>query len=247
MTRRLPKRGYPAYNKTHPRERRTGAALVFINHTSRIIYKEGFMHRILRMTLLIVIALSMFALPAVAEEFSADMLINAGGRQMTSKMFSKDGKQRVEIATPGGKMINIIDFKTGKVFSLMPAQKMYMELEGMDDATLKQIKDFRAGKTPPGAKKVGSEKVSGYSTDVYMVDDPKSGKTKMWYAPKLKYPVKSEGAGPMGKHSMQLTNIKEGGVSDSLFKVPAGYKKFSMPKGMPGGKMPGGMGGMKGQ
>ena len=205
------------------------------------------MLRVYKMTILLVVALLMCALPAAAAEFSADMLINAGAKQMTSKMFTKGDKQRVEINTPGGKMINIIDLKTGKMFSLMPAQKMYIAHEGMDDATLKQIKQFRSGKTPDNAKKIGSEKVAGYSTDIYQVDDPKSGKIKLWYAPKLQYPLKSEGQGPMGKHSMQLTNIKEGGVSDDLFQVPAGYKKFSMPKGMPGGKMPGGMGGMKGQ
>lgn len=201
------------------------------------------MHRILRMTLLLVIALLLCALPAAAAEFSADMLINAGGQQMTSKLFTKGDMQRAEINTPGGKMINIINFKTGKMISLMPAQKMYMEHGGMDDATLKQIKEFRAGKTPANAKKIGSEKIAGYSTEVYQVDDPKTGKTKMWYSPKLKYPLKSEGQGPMGKHSMTLANIKEGGVSDSLFKIPAGYTKFQMPKGMPGGKMPGGMDG----
>lgn len=201
------------------------------------------MHRILRMTLLSVIALLLCALPAAAAEFSADMLISAGGQQMTSKLFTKGDMQRAEINTPGGKMINIINFKTGKMISLMPAQKMYMEHGGMDDAALKQIKEFRAGKTPANAKKIGSEKIAGYSTEVYQVDDPKTGKTKLWYSPELKYPLKSEGQGPMGKHSMVLSKIKEGGVSDSLFKIPAGYTKFQMPKGMPGGKMPGGMGG----
>lgn len=205
------------------------------------------MQRILRMTLLVVIALLMFALPTVAAEFSADMQINAGGQQMTSKMYAKGDKQRVELNTPGGKMINIVDLKTGKMFSLMPAQKMYMEHGGMDDASLKQIKEFREGKTPANTKKVGSEKIAGFSTDVYEVNDPKTGKTKLWYSPKLQYPLKSEGTGPMGKHTMTLSNIKQGGVSDSLFQIPAGYQKFSMPKGMPGGKMPGGMGGMRGQ
>lgn len=205
------------------------------------------MLRVFKMTMLLVIALLVCALPAVAAEFSADMNISAGGQQMASKIYTMGDMQRMEITTPGGKMINIVDFKTGKMFTLMPAQKMYMAHEGMDDDTLKQVKAFRSGKMPANTKKVGSEKVAGYSTDVYLVDDPKSGKTKMWYSPKLMYPIKSEGQGPMGKHSMVLSNIKEGGVDGGLFKVPAGYQKFSMPKGMPKGAMPGGMGGARGQ
>jgi len=195
----------------------------------------------------LVIALLVCALPAAATDFSADVTISAGGQQIAGKMYNKGDKQRMEMNTPGGKMVTVIDLKTGKGFTLMPAQKMYMELGGMGDESLKQIKEFRSGKVPKSAKKVGSEKVSGYSTEVYLIDDPQAGKAKIWYAAKLKYPVKSEGQGPMGKHAMQLTNIKEGGVSDNLFAVPAGYKKFAMPKGMPGGAMPGGMGGARGQ
>jgi hypothetical protein len=214
------------------------------------------MPRILRLTMLLMAALLLCALPAAAADFSANVMINAGGRQITSKMYGKGDKQRMEINTPGGQMINIIDFKTGKMFTLMPAQNMYIEHQGLNDNSLKQIQEMRAGKTPANAKKIGSEKVAGYSTDVYLVRDPQAGEAKIWYAPKLKYPIKSEGQGPMGKHSMTLTNIKEGGVNGSLFQVPAGYQKFQMPKGMPGGGgmpggmgggMPGGMGGTKGQ
>jgi hypothetical protein len=200
------------------------------------------MPRVFKTAILLVIALLVCALPAAAAEFSADVTINAGGRQMTSKMYNKGDMQRMDMNTPGGKMVAVMDLTTGKGFTLMPAQKMYMSHSGMSDKSLKQIKDFRSGKVPAGAKKLGSEKVAGYSTDIYLINDPQAGEAKIWYAPKLKYPVKSEGKGPMGKHSMVLSNIKEGEVSDSLFKVPAGYKKFSMPKGMPGGKMPGGMG-----
>ncbi len=211
------------------------------------------MPRIFRMTMLLAAALLFCALPAAAAEFSADMIISAGGQQMASKMYSKGEKQRMEMNTPGGQIINIVDFQTGKMFTLMPAQKMYMEHKGLDNSSLKQIKDIRAGRTPENAKKIGSEKVAGYSTDVYQVNDPQAGQAKIWYAPKLKYPIKSEGQGPMGKHSMTLSNIKEGGVSESQFQVPAGYQKFQMPKGMPGGAgmqgggMPGGMGGARGQ
>lgn len=201
------------------------------------------MPRIFRLMMLLVAALLLCALPAAAADFSADVVISAGGQQMASKLYCQGDKQRMEMNTPGGQMINIVDFGTGKMFTLMPAQKMYIEHQGLDDNSLKQIKEMRTGKTPSNAKKIGSEKMAGYSTDVYLVKDPRAGEAKIWYAPKLKYPIKSAGQGPMGNHSMTLTNIKEGGVSGSLFQVPAGYQKFQMPKGMPGGAMPGGMGG----
>ncbi|KMY67986.1 hypothetical protein AAU61_09165 [Desulfocarbo indianensis] len=196
----------------------------------------------LKLAFWVLIAIMACALPAAASEFSADVMISAGGQQMPSKLYIKGEMQRMEMTTPGGQMINIVDFKTGNMLTLMPAQKMYIEHKSLDDASLRQIQEFRDGK-PGKAKKIGSEKVAGYKTDVYQLTDPESGQAKIWYAPKLKYPVKTEGQGPMGKHSMTLSNIKEGGVAAGVFKVPAGYQKLQMPKGMPRGGMGGGMGG----
>ena len=36
-----------------------------------------------------------------------------------------------------------------------------------------------------------------------------------------------------GEFSMEYKNIKEGNIPATVFEVPAGYQKMSMPAGMP--------------
>ena len=207
------------------------------------------MLRKLNLVMLLVMAALLCALPVAAAEFSADVLMNGGGHQMTGKIYVKGDNQRMEMNIPGGKVINIVNLTTGKMYTLMPAQKMYVEHQNLDDATIQDIRKFKDG-APPNAKKVGSETVAGYRCDVYQLQEDKDGKGKVWVSPKLKFPLKTMAQTPTGQNEMRLSNIKEGGVSDSLFKVPAGYRKFQMPKGMGGGMgggMPGGMGGRQGR
>jgi outer membrane lipoprotein-sorting protein len=58
----------------------------------------------------------------------------------------------------------------------------------------------------------------------------------MWISEKLNFPIKTEMEGSSGSMSMEYKNIQEKKIPDSLFNVPAGYQKMSMPS-MP--KMPG--------
>lgn len=45
-----------------------------------------------------------------------------------------------------------------------------------------------------------------------------------WIAKKLGVQIKTVGK----SYSMEFTNIREGGLPDTLFSVPAGYKRTSM-------------------
>jgi outer membrane lipoprotein-sorting protein len=57
----------------------------------------------------------------------------------------------------------------------------------------------------------------------------------MWVAQKLGMPIKIVSA----DHSFtqEYRDIKEGGVDDAVFEIPPGYKKMTMPAGMPPMKM----------
>jgi hypothetical protein len=56
-----------------------------------------------------------------------------------------------------------------------------------------------------------------------------------WVADKLQYSVKVQTADSKGKVSgvIEYKNFKQGPQADSLFEVPAGYTKFSMPFKVP--------------
>lgn len=176
--------------------------------------------------------LAFTAVSVAAAEFSADMVMNMMGRKMQGKLYIKGTKQRMEIQTPGGPMITIIDLKTGKSIMLMPAMKTYSEVNtgpGMSGRTIAGKKDL-----PPSAKKVGSEKVAGYTCDIYETAVDSGAKFKVWLARKLDYVLRTQGTGPRGGSVLtELKNIREGGVKNSLFAVPSGYRKMAIP-GMPG-------------
>jgi outer membrane lipoprotein-sorting protein len=183
------------------------------------------------------------AAAAGAAEFSGDLVMETGGQKITGKIYVKGDKQRLEMETPGGAMVNILDVPSRKVFVLMPAMKMYMVQELGPETGLTTL-ELGSKDLPPGAKKMGTETIAGYVCDVYEVDSPQSGKGKVWLSRELRFPLKATGRGPGGKSTMTLSNITEGGVDASRFQVPPGYQQMQMPKGMKPGApgMPGGAG-----
>jgi negative regulator of sigma E activity len=87
-------------------------------------------------------------------------------------------------------------------------------------------------------KDLGEEKVNGYKCKKfrYTSKDPSVGTTTMWISKKLNFPIKTEMEGSSGPMSMEYKNIQEKELPDSLFEIPAGYQKMSMPSmpNMPG-------------
>ena len=81
-------------------------------------------------------------------------------------------------------------------------------------------------------KKIKSETVNGIPCDKYKVtykltETAKPTSAYMWIS-KDKIAVKS--AAIDGSWSSEYKNLKRGKQAASLFEIPAGYKKFEMPK-----------------
>ena len=119
----------------------------------------------------------------------------------------------------------------------MPDLRMYMEMsaggqENIAPPTPEEMENMAE------KKYLGEEKVNGYKCKKYRFTprDPSVGATTMWISKKLNFPIKTEMKGSSGPMSMEYKNIQEKKIPDSLFNVPAGYQKMSMPT-MP--KMPG--------
>lgn len=161
---------------------------------------------------------------AAGTQFSADMVQKAGGQTQTMRYYQGDQKVRTEMKAPDGQQaISILDMQARKMFTLMPAEKMYMEIPlGADTAAW--AADDKTREEYYEVRKVGTEKVNGYLCDKYELIPKKQGleKSTTWIAQKLGYPVKSVGK----NFTMELTNIKEGTQPASLFAVPKGYQKM---------------------
>jgi hypothetical protein len=176
-----------------------------------------------------------------AMEFSADMVSTAHGLNTTSKVFAKDQKFRME--SKGAPTYSIMRGDKQVMWLVMPDQKSYMEMKA---DTSKQPRTEEKVRGEVSRKLIGTETIDGHPTQKYEITYTEAGKTEkmyQWMATDIKFPVKMAAAD--GSWIMEYKNIKMGSQPDSLFEVPSGYKKMSMPSmpGMPNmPKMPGKVG-----
>ncbi len=167
-----------------------------------------------------------------AAEFSAQMVTQgADSEGLQGKVYVKGNKIRQEFVGGEGAHISILRPDKKVVWMLMPDQKIYMEMPLTPQTSAKMM---QAPQDQSRMKLVGTEEVNGYAADKYEATDQEGGKSStqyVWVAKKLGWPIKMTSSD--NSFAMEYRNIKEGGVSDSLFEVPAGYQKMSMPAGMP--------------
>jgi outer membrane lipoprotein-sorting protein len=185
------------------------------------------------------VAISVFCMFAVcsslfAAEFSGTVVHKMAGMSSTGKVYVKGNNVRQEDSMGPMKsmMIYNADKKIGWMINL--TTKTYMEAKGenpTDPNSLdKKLKAAGAKKSPR------KETINGYPCDKYPLTpkDKTKGSQMLWVSSKLKWPLKMQttGQAPM---TMEVKNIKEGGIPDSMFTLPKGYKKAAMPNAMPGG------------
>jgi outer membrane lipoprotein-sorting protein len=171
-----------------------------------------------------------------AVEFSADTIQKSPMGNSQGKVFVKGQNIRQEMTMGGQKQIMIFQKEKGVALVLMPEMKMYMEIpvggqENIAPPTPEEMENMAE------KKYLGQEKVNGYKCKKYLFtpSDPSVGTTTMWISNKLNFPIKTETKSSSGPMLMEYKNIKEKKIPDSLFTIPAGYQKMSMPT-MP--KMP---------
>jgi outer membrane lipoprotein-sorting protein len=178
--------------------------------------------------------------------FSADMSMKLkDGKDMNGKVYFSGTKMRQEMNTSGHQMIQIMDMQKKVADTLMPEQKMYME---MDLSKMQQqhrgpkMPDLKAyDPTNPCAQledmtceKAGSETVNGRSAEKWIFKSKKDGSTiTSWIDRKIHYPIRTVSK----DMQMDLTNVQEGMPSASLFEIPPGYRKLDMGS-MMRGQMP---------
>lgn len=161
---------------------------------------------------------------AAGTQFAADMVQKVGGQTQTLRYYQGDQKMRTEMKTEDGRQaVSIIDIKARKMYTLMPEEKMYMEIPLGGD-TAAWAADDKTREEYYEVKKLGTEKVNGYVCDKYELIPREKDleKSTTWIARKLGYPIKSVGT----NFAMELTNIKEGTQPAALFTVPKGYQKM---------------------
>ncbi len=186
----------------------------------------------IKLTSFVTFLVLLFTLPSLyAAEFSADQIKKVSGMTITSKLMIKDKKMRMETEMPGNPMTSviIIDRETGNNVMLMPQQKMYFAMPaGQDTGEMPDLKELE--KEHKFTKKdLGEETVNGYKCNKIQIifDDKSKGTMTQWFSEKLQFIVKMTSKNSaQGEFTMELTNIKETSIDNSVFKVPAGYSNM---------------------
>jgi hypothetical protein len=169
-----------------------------------------------------------------AAEFSADMINTSPMGKIEGKMFFKKGNFRQEMMMGGQKQITIFRKDKNVVWVLMPAQMMYMEMQAGSQQNMAPVDPDEIDKLAE-KKYLGKENVNGYvcSKYRYSFHDKSSGSAIYWISDKFNFPIKMQAQGTSGSMSMEYRNIQEKTVPASLFNIPGGFQKMSMPM-MPG-------------
>jgi outer membrane lipoprotein-sorting protein len=181
---------------------------------------------------------------ALNKQFSADQVITAGGTTMTSKVFSDNGKMRTEMNTGGMQMVSIVRPDLQKIYSVMVAQKMIMEMPY--DAS-KVGQQMTSSGQDGKFELVGPDTVDGVACNKYKLTSKDNKISFMWIDAAKKIPLKM--AAGDNSYTLVWKNYKVGPQDASLFEPPADYQTMKMPGAgaAPAPAVPGGAPGASGQ
>jgi len=169
------------------------------------------------------IVLLLISSVAHAFDFTADVVSEARGQQVNGKIYVAGNKVRMDMA--GSASITRMD--KGVAWVLMPQQLLYVEqpidLEKVAGATEKMPGEVE--RTSLGPDMVSGRKATKYR----IVYSAPAGQASViqWVDDESKIPVKT--AAEDGSWMMEYRNLKVGPQDASVFEVPPGYKKFSLP------------------
>ena len=176
---------------------------------------------------------------AANKQFSADQTVTTANMTMTTKVYSDNGKMRTETNASGMQMVSIVRPDQQKIYSVMVAQKMVMEMPyDPSKAAPQMTSSGQDGKF----ELVGPDTVNGIACNKYKVTSKDNKTSFMWIDTAKKTPVKM--AASDNSYSVTWSNYKVGPQDPSLFEPPTDYQVMKMPgAGAPGGAPAGGAGG----
>ena len=174
------------------------------------------------------------ASPAPAQvEYSADSVLETAEFSMKGRVHYTPTRERREMVMGSGgeKMLTITRHDKKVAWTLMPAEKMYMESSIAKTKSKDDLSGYKIEQTV-----IGPETVNGVSAtkSKIIMTGPKGEKMGgfMWTT-KENIVVKMDAIAidKKQKHRFksELTNLKVGKQDPKLFEVPAGYEKMSIP------------------
>ena len=185
--------------------------------------------------LAIVSCLAFSNLPALAQEFSADLVHSRPAGALPGKVMVKGNKIRFETTNGEHGSVVILDVTQQTGFMLIPDSKMYTTLQPARTAVAIPVfhpvsPEDACGawekyvNKPGSCTKIGEETVNGRAAVRYRGVARGGDPGSAWVDRKLNFVVKWDGLAG----AAELQNIREGPQSTELFEVPKDYEKMDI-------------------
>jgi hypothetical protein len=186
------------------------------------------------------------ALPALAQtppptftfdkSYSAEQVVTArDGSTISMKMYNDNGRVRTDMVANGMNIIAIVLPAEQKVYSLLPDQKMIMEMP-YDPAKYGKEMIGTAG-FDGKTELIGPDPANGIPCNKYKVTTRANKVYFLWVDPAKNQPVKV--AAQDGSFSAVWKSYLPGPQPASLFVIPTDYQMMAMPATPGGGGAPG--------
>lgn len=167
-------------------------------------------------------------------QYSADSSTETTEMTIKEKVYSAPGKMRKEQDLGGSTQISIIRMDKGVMWTLMPDDKMYMEI------SLQQAQSQNSGVDTSAYQmeksEVGREVINGHEAIKYKVimtgsDGNKLGGFQWVVSPgiQIKLDAISKDGESKERIKVELTNLKIEPQDPALFEIPKGYSTMTMP------------------
>jgi hypothetical protein len=173
------------------------------------------------------------SMPALAQQFSADLVRQKPPGTATTKVSVSGDKVRLEVAAQTKQSYVIMDLARRTSLMALPDSKTYIvSSPGRTSASIPffPIDDpenacpawERSVANPGPCKKLGDDTINGRSAVKYTGTVGDGDTVTTWVDSKLHFVTKWEGQ----RSAAELQNIQEGPQAASLFEVPSDYEKF---------------------
>ena len=163
-------------------------------------------------------------------EYSADQSIETEAAAMKGKVYATPTKERREMGQGGANMIMITRHDKKVVWTLMPEEKMYMEMPMKESTEKTDMSAYKIEQTP-----LGEEKLDGQVMDKSKIVMTHSSGSKMggfmWTTKQgilAKMDAIAVDKGSKNRFKMEQTNIKVGKQPADLFEIPKGFQLMNM-------------------
>ena len=199
---------------------------------------------ILGLMFIFVLIFAFFAgvIPIHSAEFTADIVITGPGENYAFKLHVKDNMYRLK-KVKGPMNVppypSIVNRDTGVTWGLNSQMRQYVEIADIEKTFMMNPLVGWAMTRKGMTEKPGPvETVNRYEceTRLYAMPGKSETEAKVWISKKLNHLIREERFGANENPVLELQNIQEGPVNDSLFKIPSGYSKMS--PGGPGAAAP---------